>query len=117
MPVTETGQLVCIFYALVGIPLMLMFLANIGDAMAKAFRIIYGRGCCYLCRKKRRENYEMNRKAIREMFCNKKGWDPNVRGSKPPVSEAEFAAAFNIDPKNLSEYEVMELEEPEEEVT
>jgi len=41
-PKTELGQLVLIVYALVGIPLMLMFLANIGDAMAKFFRTAYG---------------------------------------------------------------------------
>jgi hypothetical protein len=31
----------CIGYALVGIPLLLVFMANVGDLMAVAFRWIY----------------------------------------------------------------------------
>src|SRR5689334_19929662 len=44
-----------------------MFLANIGDVMAKAFRYAYGRGCCYLCRRKRIRNYALNKQAVRNV--------------------------------------------------
>src|SRR4051794_38467708 len=64
VPKTDLGQLTVIFYALLGVPLMLMFLANIGDAMAHIFRTAYGRGCCFFCWRKRRQNYEVNRQYI-----------------------------------------------------
>uniref|UniRef100_A0A915KFW2 Potassium channel domain-containing protein n=1 Tax=Romanomermis culicivorax TaxID=13658 RepID=A0A915KFW2_ROMCU len=66
-PTTSLGQTVTIFYALAGVPLMLMFLANIGDLMARVFRLAYGRCCCYICWKKRKENYEINRRRITDM--------------------------------------------------
>jgi hypothetical protein len=46
---TSLGQMMVIVYALIGIPLMLMFLANIGDVMATTFRTAYGKGCARTC--------------------------------------------------------------------
>lgn len=37
-PKTKNGKVVTIFYAIVGIPLMLLCLSNIGDIMASSFR-------------------------------------------------------------------------------
>ncbi|CAB3255002.1 unnamed protein product [Arctia plantaginis] len=37
-PKTQTGKVVTIFYAILGIPLMLLCLSNIGDVMASSFR-------------------------------------------------------------------------------
>ncbi|XP_023226111.1 TWiK family of potassium channels protein 7-like [Centruroides sculpturatus] len=53
-PVTQLGKLATILYAIVGIPLLLVCLANIGDAMASCFRWIYSRLCCRWCRARRR---------------------------------------------------------------
>ena len=48
-PKTDTGKIVTILYAIIGIPLLLLCLSNIGDAMAHSFRFIYWKVCCYLC--------------------------------------------------------------------
>ncbi|KAK9884346.1 hypothetical protein WA026_005296 [Henosepilachna vigintioctopunctata] len=50
-PKTALGKVVTIFYAILGIPLMLICLSNIGDIMATSFRFLYWRVCCYVCTK------------------------------------------------------------------
>ncbi|KAL1418287.1 hypothetical protein MTO96_026029 [Rhipicephalus appendiculatus] len=44
-PKTNLGKIVTILYAIVGIPLMLLYLTNIGDILAKAFKYVYRRLC------------------------------------------------------------------------
>lgn len=48
-PKTDWGRIVCITYAIVGIPLMLLCLAQLGDAFAKLFRFLYTQVCCCGC--------------------------------------------------------------------
>ncbi|ETN66511.1 hypothetical protein AND_001700 [Anopheles darlingi] len=48
-PKTYMGKISTIFYAILGIPLMLLCLSNIGDIMASSFRFLYWRVCCYVC--------------------------------------------------------------------
>ncbi|CAL1526594.1 unnamed protein product [Lymnaea stagnalis] len=55
-PKTVWGRLVCIAYAVLGIPLMLLCLANLGDALADIFRFIYARICCCGCCKKKKRS-------------------------------------------------------------
>lgn len=40
---TYFGKTLTILFAIIGIPLMLLFLTNIGDVMAKIFRFLYAR--------------------------------------------------------------------------
>ena len=40
-PRTIAGKMFCIVYALVGIPILLVFMAKIGDLMADGFRWTY----------------------------------------------------------------------------
>jgi len=53
-PKTFQGRLFCMLYSLIGIPLLLVFMAQIGDMMANAFRWLYSRCCCRWCRVARR---------------------------------------------------------------
>ncbi|CAL4069767.1 unnamed protein product [Meganyctiphanes norvegica] len=55
-PATFWGKIFCIIYALIGCPLLLIFLAQIGDAMATSFTYIYSRLCCRWCRSKRNQS-------------------------------------------------------------
>jgi potassium channel subfamily K protein 2/potassium channel subfamily K protein 4 len=40
-PKTTAGKMFCIVYALIGIPILLIFMAKMGDMMAGAFRWMY----------------------------------------------------------------------------
>ncbi|XP_035219841.1 potassium channel subfamily K member 18-like [Stegodyphus dumicola] len=60
-PKTNTGKIVTILYAIVGIPLLLLCLSNIGDAMAHSFKFIYWKVCCYLCANPKPQHHRKSR--------------------------------------------------------
>ncbi|KAK2708910.1 uncharacterized protein LOC136028185 [Artemia franciscana] len=64
-PKTQWGKIVTIFYAVLGIPLMLLCLANIGDAMAHSFRFLYWKVCCYACTRKPKRTRTRRGRSIR----------------------------------------------------
>ncbi|CAG2108632.1 unnamed protein product [Medioppia subpectinata] len=73
-PKTKIGKLVTIMYAIAGIPLMLLFLSNIGDAMANSFKFLYWKVCCILCinprkyrKRRRRKQRHVHRIAIQSL--------------------------------------------------
>ncbi|XP_068250020.1 potassium channel subfamily K member 18 isoform X2 [Palaemon carinicauda] len=51
-PKTDWGKVITIIYAIPGVPLMMLCLANIGDGMAHSFRFLYWKVCCYACTKR-----------------------------------------------------------------
>ncbi|XP_058828138.1 uncharacterized protein LOC131688028 isoform X2 [Topomyia yanbarensis] len=94
-PKTHMGKISTIFYAILGIPLMLLCLSNIGDIMASSFRFLYWRVCCYVCtREPKRSNSKrsrVGRGTIRQGY-NDGGYYPegdrsiqrNTNGPPPP---------------------------------
>lgn len=53
-PQSECSRFLTIPFCLLGIPLFLIFLANVGKFLARIIRFVYSRLCCFACRKKRR---------------------------------------------------------------
>ncbi|TRY77873.1 hypothetical protein TCAL_12278 [Tigriopus californicus] len=58
-PSTQTLRLTVMLYALIGLPLTMVFLANIGGIMADSITYLYSRACCRWCRV-RRKNAEID---------------------------------------------------------
>lgn len=70
-PITDVGKITTIFYAIIGMPLFLLYLSNIGDILAKSFKWIYAK-CC-LCRifpniARRRLAREKHKERLRQSF-------------------------------------------------
>ena len=54
VPVTPIGKIVTIFYAVVGVPLFLLYLSNIGQIFATSFKWTYSRLCkCQIFHRRR----------------------------------------------------------------
>ncbi|XP_073811198.1 potassium two pore domain channel sandman [Musca autumnalis] len=76
-PRSDWGKLVTILYAIIGMPLFLLYLSNIGDVLAKSFKWIYSKVClCRICpgvarrrllRERRKLRAELMSRALAEM--------------------------------------------------
>merc|ERR1712038_44360 len=53
-PRTSSGQMFCMVYTVVGLALMMLFLANIGNMLARTIKRAYSRLACRWCRVRRR---------------------------------------------------------------
>ena len=53
-PRTSSGQMFCMVYTVFGLALMMLFLANIGNMMARTIKRSYSRLACRWCRVRRR---------------------------------------------------------------
>lgn len=93
-----------------------MFLINIGEHMANAFRFVYGRACCYICRRRRVRNYRLNERAIqniRNERMPKDAWQPDdSRDTKTMLAMEEAARANATDLQALQAEELPD--EPDE---
>uniref|UniRef100_A0A182MNL5 Potassium channel domain-containing protein n=1 Tax=Anopheles culicifacies TaxID=139723 RepID=A0A182MNL5_9DIPT len=94
-PKTYMGKISTIFYAILGIPLMLLCLSNIGDIMASSFRFLYWRVCCYVCTREPKRSNSRRSRSSRDMdddspcktpiLCNKYALeDVDDQDGRPP---------------------------------
>ncbi|CAH8543461.1 unnamed protein product [Heterobilharzia americana] len=83
-PVTFWGRITCIIYAIIGIPLMLIYLALIGNMLARMFRVIFLNLLCCRCfydtikrkreeRRKRLEEWEQRLREHEEEEAKRRG--------------------------------------------
>ncbi|XP_064618783.1 potassium channel subfamily K member 18-like [Lineus longissimus] len=88
-PKTAWGRFMTIVYAIFGIPLTLLCLANVGGLMANIFRFIYSRVCCgfccICCKKKKKHPRRMS--SMNSVFGagNKNGRTSSRRKITAPV--------------------------------
>ncbi|XP_076363165.1 TWiK family of potassium channels protein 7-like [Tachypleus tridentatus] len=92
---TNWGKVVTILYAIIGIPLMFLYLTNIGDLLAKSFKYLYRRLCG--CkpedgRQRRRhpEHYRVHHIVLQENA-------PNSHGSLDPSLPSKFATPHSTE--------------------
>jgi len=112
-PKTTAGKVVTIFYAILGIPLMLLCLANIGDAMAHSFRFLYWKVCCYACtrkpkksRLKRTRTRRSNRQSIRYQQSSR----PNSLRRSQRLSQRSADSAMSDSALSRSSYSASDIE-------
>ncbi|KAK3877621.1 hypothetical protein Pcinc_017656 [Petrolisthes cinctipes] len=92
-PKTNSGRITCILYSVVGIPLLLVFLANIGEFLATSFRYIYSRLCCRWCRVRRRFTEMKKGKKVQK----KSLWKDDVGEEKfMPTSKVQVPITVNL---------------------
>ncbi|CAH8569152.1 unnamed protein product [Heterobilharzia americana] len=83
-PVTFWGRITCIIYAIIGIPLMLIYLALIGNMLARMFRVIFLNLLCCRCfydtikrkreeRRKRLQEWEQRLREHEEEEAKRRG--------------------------------------------
>ena len=60
VPITPIGKIVTMIYAVIGVPLFLLYLSNIGEIFATSFKWTYSRLCkCQLLRGRGRRQYRV----------------------------------------------------------
>ncbi|TPP62004.1 Potassium channel subfamily K 8 [Fasciola gigantica] len=73
VPVTFWGRISCIVYAVIGIPLMLIYLAIIGNLLARIFRMVYVNIICCRC------FYDVIRRKRQKQLERLRRWEQDLR--------------------------------------
>ena len=72
-PRSDWGKLATIVYAIIGMPLFLLYLSNIGDVLAKSFKWIYSKVClCRICPGVAKRRLIRERRKLRQMVMSKR---------------------------------------------
>lgn len=94
VPRTKLGKVITIIYAIIGMPLFLLYLSNIGDIMARSFKWIYAKIClCRCCPGVAKKRAERRRRRAEELSVDYYG---NRNGSDSPevsITRGQFQDA------------------------
>lgn len=90
-PRTKWGKVVTIIYAIIGMPLFLLYLSNIGDILARSFKWTYARCCLCKCRgSPRRSSSGGNSEIRRELDVRRNRWQMvNVHAGEMDTSSLD----------------------------
>jgi len=105
-PRTYWGRMVCIAYATLGIPLMLLCLANIGDVMADIFKYIYAKLCCCGCCHRKDHNGDRHHiiASTKQIIDQPEAWKENFDKMKNRKQlETTFIEDDNLDDEDFEE--------------
>ena len=81
-PKTTVGRIVTMLYAIAGIPLLRLFLSEIGDFLADTFKFIYWKVCYRLCIKEKHRIRHQNR---RQQTHRRYAGGPLVHSENVPI--------------------------------
>jgi hypothetical protein len=96
---TDSGKIVTMFYALIGVPMMLVCQFNIGSSMANVFRFLYAKVCCGYCNYVRRRR--LRKKALTlSTVAAKHAATLTYSASSPNTNNEEF---YEMNTRNLKE--------------
>ena len=49
------GQIATMVYAVFGLPILMLWLSNVGTLLAQTFTFLYANICCFVCRRGKRK--------------------------------------------------------------
>lgn len=107
-PITTEGRAATIVYAIFGIPLMLLYLANIGGSLAKSFRYLYGKFEACVSVKKAGPQFRSPRsRSSRSRYRR----TVTYQGSSLPRQESRMAKSLPSSPTTKSNKDHIQLTE------
>ncbi|VDN35937.1 unnamed protein product, partial [Dibothriocephalus latus] len=92
--------MVCMFYCILGIPLMLIYLGSIGQMLAHSFRFVYMNFCCCRCfrdikiRRRNRQKFRLLR--LQEDLRRHVELQARIRGEMLPTPKASSLHRLKI---------------------
>ncbi|XP_070570102.1 transcriptional regulator ATRX homolog [Ptychodera flava] len=112
-PVTWFGRVFCMVYALIGIPLMLLVLTNVGRLLANTAKLLYVAYTSKLCQQSRCYQHHKKRMARSKSSRGKpvKRKPPQKKGTKKGTSKKKASSKKSVkqDPTNNPEENVKRI--------